>query len=230
MIGNILNNNLSSSSSNINLDDYFDSVTHTTTEENFINFLNKKYYTNKVIGYKVTINNTANQGTISTYTIADVDHDDYFNTYDLISDGCINYLNSKWDYRGSDARTWLNNSYYNSFSNNFRSHITKISYNCKGTIYSDDYITIPSATEIGHLNASDHTADPMIEGTKYPILTGINNFYERYYKTNYQSWMTRSSYSTKYYPYSVVEIASNLGPSSTSPGSACGVVSLFRVS
>ena len=189
-LGVILPNGIGDSD---NPDDYFDPSTHIATEENFIAFLEAggKYDDKSLVGYKVQLSNSVDYNN-RLWVIADVGHHvDQPNTYDLISEKCFNYMrfsgNTQY-WRDSDARSWLNNTFYNGFSENFKSHMNNIIYDSNGGTYNDDKIILPSLTEV---NGTDYYF--VVEGTAYPIFTD-NNSRIKYLTTfsNYGSWWTRS--------------------------------------
>ena len=136
-------------------DDFFDATTHTATEADFIRFLEAggKYDDNSLIGYKVILSNTVNYNN-GVWVIVDVNHDSentgQSNCYDLVSQDCFysTTFGSSQNWRSSTLRTWLNNTLYPGFSNDFKSHILNLKYNSQGTWYNDDKIILPSYKEV----------------------------------------------------------------------------------
>ena len=177
-----------------NPDNTFDPITHIATESNFIKLLENGVYDSKYIGYGVTLSNSAIYDG-GTYVIADVNHDSnntgQINCYDLISVDCINpgsSFGSNQNWRDSTIRSWLNSTYYNGLSSDFKSHIINIKYNSQGTWYNDDKVIIPSCTE---LNYSNSYAE--IEGIAYPIFTdNTSRIKYQFGTTSAYYWWTRS--------------------------------------
>ena len=194
MVGNIIEPiNVGGSSGPVDPDDYFDPVTHIATEENFIKFLECEVYDSKYIGYGVQLSNSVeyNDG---VWIIADVDHDSantgQTNCYDLISKDCFHSttFGSNQDWRSSNPRTWLNNTFYPGFGTNFKSHMINIKYKSLSTWYTDDKIILPSYVELNGTTGSAY-----YEGITYPIFT--DNTSRKKYKTGtttYGDWWTRS--------------------------------------
>ena len=152
------------------LDDYFDPITHTATEANFIRFLEAGIYTSDVIGYKVILSNSIDYNN-GIWIIADVNHDSIntgqTNCYDLISEKSFSYgrYPNTTTYRNGNIRSWLVNTFYPGFSANIKSHVLNIKYYSNGSWYSDDNIVLISHIETGG------TETDVIEGVKYPIFT-----------------------------------------------------------
>lgn len=179
----------------------------TFTEEQFITLLESGTFDKFYVGSKVVLNNPIWKDTNNTtWIIADVNHDyTQPNSYDLILENCLvrgvldpDDENPSW--RNSEIRTRLNDEYYNGFSNEIKSHMQYIRYIYEGEEYTDDHITIPSATELG---ATDMGEICLVEGNPYPIFTvspyrNANNSRVKYYGDGteithgVQSWWTRS--------------------------------------
>ena len=186
-------------SSIINL--YFNPITHTATEEDFIAFLNLGIYTRKIIGYKVIISNESSQNNYNggTWVIADVAHDSLNQpkSYDLIAEEAFANIQietadtgNKW--RSCSLRTWLNGAYYNGFSSALKSYMLHICYpsfnGSSVNTYNDDYVILPSAAEVGLFDE-----DVTEEGTKYPIFTDdASRVRYTFGTTDANRWWTRS--------------------------------------
>ena len=178
MVGNIIEplNVGSGGGGSVDPDDYFDPVTHTATEANFIAFLEAggKYDDTSLIGYKVVLSNTSayNNG---VRIIADINHDSantgQTNCYDLIAENVIKpkiaYGNDNL-WRNSTIRTWLNSTFYSGFSSNFKNKLINIKYNSENTWYTDDKIIIPSYIELNG-NVPTSYSGYIVEGVKYPV-------------------------------------------------------------
>ena len=197
MIGVIKRPNVSASK---NPDDYFDPTTHTATEENFIKFLQVGVYTSDIIGYKVQLSNTVDYNN-NIWIIADVNHDST-NTgqngcYDLISESCFSpqTFGSDTTYRNSNVRTWLNETFYNGFNSNFKSHMLNIKYNSQGSWYADDKIILPSFIEVNGTTGSADSAYDSTEGVAYPIFTDNNSRIKNQFNSSaYERYWTRTRY------------------------------------
>ena len=178
-------------------DDYFDPVTHIATEANFIAFLaaGGKYDNKSLVGYKVQLGNGANYNN-GLWVIADVNHNtDQPNTYDLIPQDCFysrTFSSSSQYWRSSDVRTYLNSTFYNGFSDNFKSRMSTIIYDSNGSTYNDDKVILPSFTEINGTTGTTSAAF-VVEGAAYPIFTD-NDSRKKYQvsTTTYSLWWTRS--------------------------------------
>jgi hypothetical protein len=154
-----------------NPDDYFDPVTHIATEENFIKFLECGVYDSKYIGYKVQLGNSTDYNN-GLWVIADVNHDSantgQTNCYDLMSSYIFSPRSQSYNiWRSSTVRTWLNNTFYSGFSNDFKSHIINMRYESNYSWYSDDKIILPSKVELGGITGNV----TIKEGIKYPQFT-----------------------------------------------------------
>ena len=188
------------------IDLYFDPVTHTATEENFIRFLDLGLYTKKVVGYKVILSNEAATTNYNggIWVIADVGHDSLNQpkSYDLIAEEAFgtvqfetNDTGNRW--RDSTLRTWLNGEYRNGFSSALRNYMIRMVYQSfDGSdidTYNDDFIILPSAAEIG---LSD--GEVTVEGTKYPIFTDNASRTKNTFGTvsSPASWWVRSNTDT----------------------------------
>lgn len=180
----------------VNPDDYFDPTTHIATEANFIAFLEAggKYDDKSLVGYKVQLGNSIGYNN-GLWVIADVGHHaDQPNTYDLIPQDC--FYSRSFDSSGSqywrncNVRTWLNDTFYNGFSNDFKSHMNNITYDSNGNTYNDDKVILPSFTEVNGGTGSSETYY-VVEGTAYPIFTDNNSRIKNYNGTA-QTWWTRS--------------------------------------
>lgn len=160
-------------------DDVFDPTTHTATEADFIKLLEHGVYDSKYIGYKVLLGNsvTYNGG---LWVIADVNHDStntgQTNCYDLISQDCFGSQSFGGDnsYRNSNIRSWLNNTFYDGFSNNLKSHMLNIKYYSRDTWYDDDKIINVSFIELNGTTGTTYT-NYFVEGVAYPIFTDNNS-------------------------------------------------------
>lgn len=176
-------------------DDYFDPVTHIATEANFIAFLaaGGKYDDKSLVGYKVQLGNSVDYNN-GLWVIADINHNtDQPNTYDLIPQDCFysrTFSSSTQYWRSSDVRTYLNGTFYNGFSENFKSHMSNIIYDSNGSTYNDDKVILPSFTEINGTTGTASTAF-VVEGTAYPIFTDNASRVKEYSGTA-QLWWTRS--------------------------------------
>ena len=185
-------------------DSAFDPVTHVATEASFIQLLQHGVYDSKYIGYKVQLGNSVDYNN-GLWVIADVNHDaNQPNTYDLISQDCFNttWFGSSQYWRDSGVRTWLNDTFYNGFSENFKSHMNNITYVSNGSTYNDDKVILPSFTEVNGTTGTSST-DYVVEGTAYPIFTKKSSR-QKYQTgtTTYKRWWTRSrrtGYSTVWY-------------------------------
>ena len=188
---------------------YFDPETHTATEEDFIRFLDLGLYTKRAIGYKTVLssNTPAYEYRNGTWIISDVNHD-YNNTgqygcYDLINEygflKAFDANNHNW--RDSDIRTWLNNTFYNGFSNEFKNRVMNIKYKSEDSWYNDDKIILLSFTEVNGDSSSIGSAeDFIIEGTPYPVFTNDDSRKRmRFIHYNYYFWFLRSRYIGQYY-------------------------------
>jgi hypothetical protein len=179
-----------------NPDDIFDSTTHIATEEDFMKLLDHGIYDTKYIGYKVQLSNSVDYNN-GIWIIADVNHDStntgQSNCYDLISQDCFystTFSSSNNSWRNSNPRTWLNNTFYPGFSNEFKNHILNPKYNSQGTWYTDDKIILPSKVEI---NSGSGSAD--IEGVAYPIFTDNTSRIKNQFGGSAYYWWTRSRYT-----------------------------------
>jgi hypothetical protein len=180
-------------------DSAVDPVTHVATEASFIQLLQHGVYDSKYIGYKVQLGNSVDYNN-GLWVIADVNHDSentgQTDCYDLISEDCFHggvFSSSGNNWRSSDLRTWLNTTFYNGFSENFKSHMNNITYDSNGGTYTDDKIISPSFTEV----KGGTSSYAITEGTAYPIFTNGNS--RKKYKTgttSYVDWWTRTPYTT----------------------------------
>lgn len=212
-------------------DDYFDPTTHTATEANFIKFLQAGIYTEDVIGYKVILSNTANYNN-GVWIIADVNHDSantgQTNCYDLISVDCFyrNTFGNSQNWRDSNMRTWLNNTFYNGLSSDIKSHIINIKYNSQGTWYNDDKVIMPSCTEI---NYSDIYNPTDTEGIVYPIFTDkASRIKYQFGTTSAYGWWTRTRFLS--YSYFVWFVSAYGSLAGDSYGLSYYVVPTLRIS
>ena len=126
--------------------------------------------------------------------IVDINHDSantgQTNCYDLMAVDCVakqifsSSNNQYW--RSSGCRNWLNSTYYNGFSSNFKSHIMSMKYVSNGSWY-DDYIILPSMTELLRDLVTDSYSTN--EGSFYPLLS---YFVKNTAAVNTDYWWTRS--------------------------------------
>ena len=204
MVGNIIEPlNVGSGGGSADPDDYFDPVTHTATEANFIAFLEAggKYDDKSLVGYKVVLSNTYTYNG-GTWIIADVNHDStntgQENCYDLISQDCINpgvsYGSTDYQWRGSNVRTWLNSTFYRGFSSNLKNRLMNPKYNSDNTWYTDDIVIIPSFIEANGNVPTDYSSYIVSEGVKYPIFESGSSDRIKYQSGTSTTvrWWTRS--------------------------------------
>ena len=174
-------------------DSAFDPVTHVATEAAFIQLLQHGVYDSKYIGYKVQLGNSVDYNN-GLWVIADVNHNtDQPNTYDLIPQDCFyrrTFSSSTQYWRSSDVRTYLNSTFYNGFSENFKSHMSNIIYDSNGSTYNDDKVILPSFTEVNGTTGITDTAF-VVEGTAYPIFTDNASRIKKY-NGSAQYWWLRS--------------------------------------
>ena len=193
MIGIIKRPNINKEKS-VNPDDYFDPSTHIATEENFIKFLEAggKYDDKSLVGYKVQLSNSVDYNN-GIWVIADIGHHaDQPNTYDLIPQDCFysRSFGSGQYWRNSTVRTWLNGTFYNGFSADFKSHMNNIVYDSNGSTYNDDKVILPSFTEVNGTTGTGSTYY-VVEGVAYPIFTDNSSRIKKY-NGSAQYWWTRS--------------------------------------
>ena len=175
-------------------DSAFDPVTHIATEAAFIQLLQHGVYDSKYIGYKVQLGNSVDYNN-GLWVIADVGHHaDQPNTYDLIPQDVFYSMafGSSPYWRNCNVRTWLNDTFYNGFSNDFKDHMNNITYDSNGTTYNDDKVILPSFTEVNGTTGTTSTSY-VAEGTAYPIFTD-NNSRKKYQAGtgSYRSYWIRS--------------------------------------
>lgn len=221
------------------INQYFDPTTRTATEANFIAFLERGLYTPLVKGYKVQLSNSVGYNN-GTWIIVDVNHDpNQPNTYDLMNADIFNKMdftaaisNNIW--RDSTIRTWLNNTFYTGFSSTFKNHINTIRYESNGSVYEDDRIIIPSATELNITVDSSGTegVDFVREGYVYSAFNNRASRIKKVFNTNNaDSYWTRSRCIYDEHPM-VWFVASNgqLNPMAAEYGNTMYVCSILRVS
>ena len=228
MIGNIVNQAGGGSSSGLDgvltflglnsyyefIHDYLNNIT--LSEEQFFMLLDLEPLDSRWIGQiNINIPNQysyhVNQTIDSIYTIADINHcPDQPGTVDLIPKNCTVYYPMAFrdttltsdpvpNYRYSDIRTWLNNTFYNGYSNLIKQRMIKIKYYYDSTKvpsgssgevneaawYDDDYIVIPSHTEAGGTPgdvSGGFAQSQSVEGIAYPNFNRSRN----------SGWWTRS--------------------------------------
>ena len=215
-------------------DECFDPTTHIATEENFINFLEFGVYDSKYVGYKVQLSNGSGYYNKGIWIIADVNHDStntgQTNCYDLMARDIVStgqYGTNNQNWRNAPIRNWLNGTFYNGFSSDFKKRILNIKYKSQNSWYTDDKIIVPSQVEIkGGNDNSD------IEGIYYPIFTGSvgkgeNSSRRKLYNGEQYTWWTRSRYTKTQVSIVWVYKAGDMGAAIYSTDS--GIVPLVRV-
>ena len=166
------------------------------------------------IGSDVIINNSVASSNI--YQIIDMGHDDSGNTFDLISKSAITKqaFGSNQIYANSSIRTWLNNTYYNGFSDDIKEHMTTMTVRSNDTnLY--DKVKLPSYTEYGYTTYNNIAQK--VEGTKYNYMFYFN-----------LAWHgSRSQYNGG---GAVVLGIAGTSPSHSTPSTLNNQVSIFRLS
>ena len=207
-------------------DEAFDPTTHIASEEAFISLLDHGVYDEKYIGYMVTLSNSVAYDD-GVWVIADVNHDSantgQTDCYDLISRDCFG--SSVFDsakksiWRSCSLRTWMNGTYYNGFSSNFKERMMNPKYYSSNEWYNDDKVLLPSFREV----TTQYDDIAPSEGTTYPIFTSSSSRIKTYGNVA-QYWWTRTRYSSN---VSIVYTSGDM--TNYSPKYECYLAPIIRV-
>ena len=138
------------------------------TEEQFLYYAENVGFTKDFIGKEVVISNNGRQ---ELFEIADIDHDRSIGSLDLISKGVVMDgekipFGSSDSYKDSNLRSYLNNDYYNGFSDAIKSHMRSMvcanPYDLNHPFA--DMVKALSATELGLDDGNDYS-----DGNKYSL-------------------------------------------------------------
>ena len=141
-----------------------DPTKDTFTEEEFLSVIVDGNQSKMHIGALITLSNSY----CSTYEVIGINHDDTANTVDIMAHTQVGnrLFGTSQVYSSSNIRTWINNTYFNAFSDNIRNAAKTMAVVTNGSATVDDKVKLLSMTEIG----ATHAYAPTGEGSLY---TGV---------------------------------------------------------